>query len=416
MYSLKHLIRTLGLTLVLAAMTACGGGGGESTPVVVQPVSSQPTQSNVLPLAVDSGPVGNGVNRLFASVTVCQPGNATLCQTIDHILVDTGSAGLRLLSSALTPALRLPTSSGAAGFPLLNCVQFIDNTYGWGPVALGDLVIGGKTASSVPIQVIADPAYKALDSVCSSAGTATEINNTDTLGANGVLGIGLFKEDCGTACATNPANGYYFTCTSSGCTATVGTTASTRQQVQNPVPLFAADNNGFLIDLPAVGASGADILSGSLIFGVGTKSNNQLGAGKVLTTNSSGYISTLLLGRTLSNSFIDSGSNGLYFDNSTLASCSVQSGAWGYYCPATSTAFSAILTGANAVSSPVTFSVSNALTLFNNPTLSVLPTLAGPIGDRRTFDWGLPFFYGRRVFFGIEGLTSTGGTGPFYAF
>lgn len=416
MYFLKHLVRTTGLALVAAAISACGGsGGGESTPVVPA-ASSQPAQSNVLPLTVDSGPVGNGVNRLFASVTVCQPGNAALCQTIDHILVDTGSAGLRLLSSAVTPALRLPTSNSATGLPLLNCVQFIDNTYGWGPVALGDVVIGSKTAASVPIQVIADPGYKSLDSVCSSAGTAIEINSADTLGANGVLGVGLFKEDCGTACTTNAANGYYFTCTTSGCTTATGTTASTRQQVKNPVPLFESDNNGLLIDLPAVSTGGAASLSGSLIFGVGTQSNNQLGAGKVLTTNSSGYIGTQLLGRTLSDSFIDSGSNGLYFDASTLASCSVQSGAWGFYCPAASTAFSATLVGANAVTSPVSFSVTSALTLFNNPALSVLPTLAGPIGDRRTFDWGLPFFYGRRVFFGIEGQTSTGGTGPFYAF
>ena len=72
--------------------------------------------------------------------------------------------------------------------------------------------------------------------------------------------------------------------------------------------------------------------------------------------------------------------------------------------------------GANGVSVPVAFSLNNALASFSTGTLAVIPTLSGTIGDARTFDWGLPFFYGRRVFAGIEGQPSTLGTGPFYAF
>ena len=37
------------------------------------------------------------------------PGSTTNCQTVDNVLVDTGSAGLRILKSAL------PTVSGLAG-------------------------------------------------------------------------------------------------------------------------------------------------------------------------------------------------------------------------------------------------------------------------------------------------------------
>src|SRR5450830_969650 len=235
-----------------------------------------------------------------------------------------------------------------------------------------------------------------------------------TLGANGIIGLGLLKEDCGSACAAHVGNGFYFTCTDASCIATVGTTASTTKQVKNPVPLFASDNNGVLIDLPAVSSAGASSLSGSLIFGIGTQSNNQFTSGAVLTTSSSGYITTVLAGQSLSTSFIDTGSNGLFFDSSTIPNC-VGSNA-GFYCPSSRTTLSATVLGANGSSSPVSFSIDNASALFAGGSNAVLPTLSGPIGDAHTFDWGLPFFYGRRVFSGIEGQASSLGTGPFYAF
>ena len=39
------------------------------------------------------------VNILYVNVTICAPGSTTNCQTIDHVQVDTGSQGLRILSS-----------------------------------------------------------------------------------------------------------------------------------------------------------------------------------------------------------------------------------------------------------------------------------------------------------------------------
>ena len=72
--------------------------------------------------------------------------------------------------------------------------------------------------------------------------------------------------------------------------------------------------------------------------------------------------------------------------------------------------------GATGATAPVNLAVDNALQLFASPANAVLPTLAGTFGDSQGFDWGLPFFYGRRVFLGIEKETSTVGTGPFYAF
>ncbi|ABD70519.1 conserved hypothetical protein [Rhodoferax ferrireducens T118] len=432
MYCNKFLNRVLALALVATLVTACGGGGGGSTPAPSAPavptapevpsapvVPTVPEAANVSKVTVDAGPSGTGynVNRLYTTVTVCSPGSTTQCQTIDHVLVDTGSFGVRLLSSAMDTTLNLKRSTGASGLPLLNCAQFVDLSFAWGPVVKADVVLGGKTAASVPIQVIADPSFNSLAAVCSSG---TAITNATILGANGILGIGLFKEDCGARCNNIVNNGSYYTCTTASCT---GAKASLAQQVKNPVPLFASDNNGVLIDLPGASSAGAPNLSGSLIFGIGTQSNNQWTSGAVLTTDAVGYVTTLLAGQNLpnnfTNSFIDSGSNGLFFDSTTITKCG-PSGA-GFYCPTPPVNLSATLLGANGVITPeILFSIDKATDLFTGGVNHVLPTLAGDIGDipghPSTFDWGLPFFYGRRVFFGIEGQASTLGTGPFYAF
>ena len=177
-------------------------------------------------------------------------------------------------------------------------------------------------------------------------------------------------------------------------------------------PLFAADNNGVLIELPAVSPADASSLSGSLIFGIGTQPNNQMTSGGVLTTSSAGYITTLLAGQTLNTRLIDTGSNALYFDAGTILTCA----GGRFYCPSSRIILSTTLVGVNALSIPVSFSIDNALGLFAGAPKAVLPTLSGPIGDAQTVDWGLPFFYGRRVFSGIEGQASSLGTGPFYAF
>jgi len=112
---------------------------------------------------------------------------------------------------------------------------------------------------------------------------------------------------------------------------------------------------------------------------------------------------------------LDTGSNGLYFDSAAIPICTA-SGSTVFYCPSSRITLSATLVGANAVSIPISFSIDNALALFGNPSQAVLPTLSGPVGDAHSFDWGLPFFYGRRVFIGIEGQASSLGTGPYFAF
>ena len=390
---------------VCLAAISCGGG---STLYVPPPPVITPG-SNVVALVVGAGPTGNSVNALYTTVTVCMPGSATQCQTIDNILVDTGSYGLRLLAPPLT--LSLGVLAAPDGNVLAECTVFVDG-YSWGPVALADVQIAGESASSVPVQIIGDSRYTTVPADCSGTGGAAE-NTVATFGANGVLGIGAFVQDC-PDCAASALSAFYYSCTSTTCVNSVAPLAS---QVQNPIPLFGTDNNGSIIELPTVAAGGAANVTGSLIFGIDTESNNQSGTQTVLALQTSGLnaggVTTIYNGQTLTASFIDSGSNALYFNDPNIAPCTSISFA-GFYCPAAAGTYSATIQGANAVSAAVTFQVADAETL--PQAYTAFPALAGTSSIPGSFDWGLPFFYGRQVFTAIAGYTTSAGTGPYVAF
>jgi len=399
--------------VVCASVLSCGGSGTVSTsPTGTGTTTTTPTGSNVASVVVNSGPANNTVNTLFTSITVCVPGSTTNCQTIDNIQVDTGSYGLRLLASALT--LSLAVQPAAVGNSLVECTEFADG-YSWGPVALVDLTIAGESAASLPVQLIGDSRFPNVPADCSTTG-GTEEDTVTAFGANGILGIGVFAQDCGSTCVSTAEPASYYGCSSTECTATTVPLAS---QVQNPVTFFASDNNGSIIVLPTVAEEGAATVTGSLIFGIDTQSNNASGTETVLTVDSSlGYLTASFNGSPtpLSHSFIDSGSNAIYFNDSDIQQCTDASFT-GFYCPPSSLALTVTLEGVNGVSSVVDFTVDNAETLGNtNPTFTAFPTLAGtnPIAD--SFDFGLSFYYGRRVATALEGVTTSVGTGPYVAF
>ena len=268
---------------VLAAMVGllvgCGGGGGSSEPVPPVPTN------NVQAITVDGGPAGDQPNVAYVTVTVCAPGSTSNCQTIDHVMVDTGSTGLRIQSSVLPASLALPQQKDANGNAIVECAQFISE-FTWGSVNMADVRIAGELASSVPVQVIGDSALPPIPQSCSSSGPPA--NSVDTMGAKGILGVGHTLQDCGQLCAKTAIPGGYYICpASSGCRPTA---VAIDRQVQNPAAMFAADNNGVLIQLPAIPASGAATVTGSLIFGIGTQSNNALGSATVLGVDPDGNI------------------------------------------------------------------------------------------------------------------------------
>jgi len=400
-----------GIALLIGITTgSCGGGSppGTSTTTTTTTTTVTPT-SNVVAVTVDGGPSSNAVNTLYTTVTVCMPGSTTECQTIDNIQVDTGSFGLRVLASVLT--LSLPVEQLSGGNALVECTQFVDG-YSWGPVSTADIQVSGESASSLPVQVIGSSNFATVPSTCSSTGPAED--TVAQFGANGILGIGVFAQDCGPGCVGSGSPGYYYSCSQTACSPTAASLAS---QVQNPVPLFATDNNGTILMLPNVPADGAATLAGSLIFGIDTESNNASGTQTVLTLDESGFFTTSYNGTALSTSFVDSGTNGIFFNDSSITACS-SSDFSGFYCPANTLNLSATLTGVNNVSATVDFSVANAETLAtDNPTFTALPSLGGTYtSSTTTFDWGLPFYYGRRVATAIQGYTTSVATGPYVAF
>jgi hypothetical protein len=315
-------------TLVLDGCLKSNGPPGGTSPPAPTP--------NVMALNVDSGPVGasGAINHAYVTVKVCVSGSQNDCASIDHVLLDTGSFGLRLVRSVLAAhAVTLAAETDGQSRTIEECVSF-NGGQTWGPVALADITLAGEVAAKLPVQVMDDTgAGSPPPSGCGSNGTL--INDVSGFSANGVLGVGVLIEDCGPACATAAAPlPFYYGCSAAGsCTAE---NVPLDQQVTNPVAMFAADNNGVVIQLPALAnANGDASVQGELIFGIDTQSDNSMPSTgiTVLGANGSGDFETTYNGApTALPSLVDSGTDAYSFNDPTIAVCA--SGAFvGYYCP-----------------------------------------------------------------------------------
>ena len=362
---------------------------------------------NMLTVTVNGGVAPGGYpNEPCVSVTICSPGTST-CQTIDNVLLDTGSYGLRIFKSILTVSLTQVASGSGS---LTECIQYNDYSADWGPVQLADIILGNEPAVRVPIQII-DSTFSGYNS-CSLNGQYTLDTNPTTTGFNGILGVGLFTEDCGSDCTSVANNGWYYTCSGSKCSAT---TVPLSNQVKNPVSLLPLDNNGFIVQfLTPVPLGGLPSVNGNLILGIGTRSNNiPSGVTMYPADPTLGEFTTVFNGKTYSDSFIDSGSNGLFFDQGSISALTI-CGDW--FCPSSTQSFSATTKGyTGSPSGTVSFQIGDASTLLSpsNPN-KVFIELGG---TDTSFDWGFPFFLVQQsVYVGIDGQTSSLGTGPYWAY
>jgi hypothetical protein len=417
-----------------STVTTLSGGGLSGTQTGQEVVLSEPKGSNTTEIVVDYGPVEafslGLVNVPFVTVTVCQPGGAP-CATIDHVLLDTGSIGLRVLKSAvaglvLPPVNAAPAAGGATTGVAVECYPFVVGGL-WGPVVRGDVQIGGERAEALPLQLIDDSAApaQAPPQDCIDAADGTLLKSVTTLQAKGVLGVGMISHDCGQACLGPPPPGgfvQYYTCSG-------GTCAPARvpadEQLQNPVAHFSVNNNGTIIMLPAIPQTGATTVRGRLVMGIGTQANNQLLAqAKVVfvetdpaKTDTYLYAGVTVQGRHYPNAYIDSGSNGIFFDDPTLPRTCVSgtSEPAPWYCPSAVEQRSATITDATGFVAPFDFSVANADQLFSTSNVAFDNLAATPGMGSQSFVLGLPFFYGRSVYTAIW-FQPLATQGPWWAF
>ena len=462
----------LGALWVLAVCVGCGGGDSSVTTYSggLVPATSvsidTPTGSNTTEVIVDGGPASFSVgamNTPYVTVTVCAP-SSTRCATIDHVFLDTGSYGLRVLKSRVAsltlPALTLAadaqrqTPAGTA----VECYPFVLGGV-WGPLARADVHMAGETATAIPIQLIDDSgsASLAVPADCiaaaggvSSTGQSPIFDSAASLQANGILGIGMMGFDCGLTCTTASYAGFhiqYYVCPDQLTANCQAAAVPVAQQTQNPVVHFVpddgnaqADNTGTIVSLPALPTLGAGVARGRLVFGIGTRSNNQIAAGaKTLRVDANPssptylYFTTTIGSASYPYSYIDSGSNAFFFNDASIGqACSSSAGgqSGGWYCPSgtVSVLRNASLSDSFGNAASIDFSVANADVLFSGSS-TAFANLGGSLGldqlncqatrtcqnPEKTFAWGLSFFFGRSVYTSIWGQALST-NGPWNAF
>lgn len=365
------------------------------------------------------------------TITLCAPGSTTNCQTIDHIILDTGSVGMRIVTQALNANLlaAMPAEADTAANPVGECYQYV-NSYAFGSVRTADFSIAGEKVASIPFQAIGDTGrFASVPSTC-SAGGGTDIQTVADFGANGIIGVGTTATDCGTFCATGGQSAaIYYDCPTAGCSAIIARKSNESppfEQLPNPVAAFASDNNGVILTLPAVPENGAANVTGTVTFGIGTQSDNMLTAANILplTTSASrlgpGVLTATYKGKNLTQSFLDSGSNNYFFIDTTLTPCT-DPDLIAFYCPAAPLLLSPVLTATNGTQASGAFTLYNPLNVIPTataaPGLGINPTLVKPpLPFANSFDFGLPFFFGRSVYTAIEGRPAGGVQGPYVAF
>jgi len=394
------------ITSPMGCGTVTSTGTGNSTPIVV----------DGFPCAVAGGAgTVNVPQRPYISVKICAPNSTTNCQIVDHILLDTGSTGLRIAASALLPTLQ----PGATGLPLLagsnstvtltECETYVDS-YVYGPLVNVDVTIAGEFAKNSTMQVIGTPGFP-VPSGCSSVG-GFEINSVQTFGANGLMGVNLDTVD--TALFFDCNNGAFGACWQN----------LTYAGMPSVVTQFATDNNGVVISLPAIDATGAtDVVTGTLLFGVSTQNNNTpvwptLTLNTVNNTDNYnfGSFSAQIDGNWYS-AYLDSGTEQVFFDeptNTGLNPCATASIYAGLYCPTRTQNLSFYVTdyGSKSILGILPFSLVNPANL-NSNTIAY-SNVGGPISSSSTVDqevaFGLATFFGHTNYFLFNGyaVPSTG--------
>lgn len=375
-------------------------------PATITPVSG----SNTAAITVDGKTM---INQPYVTITLCASNaqGSSQCATVDRMILDTGSSGVRVVASALSSAFaaQMPAQTGATddpggNAPIAQCATF-GSGFTWGSVKRAAVTIGGETSSVIPVQLIGDAKF-AVPTDCSARG-GKDLSTVSALGGNGIVGISNLVYDHAASANTIYPAGFYYCSSATSCT---NTRVAVSKQPMNPVAAFPSDNNGTIIRLPGLSSAGAGGATGQVIFGIGTQQNNTMPSGvNILPLNQYGYFTSVYKGRLLTVSAVDSGTNMFVFPDSAIPISN------GFYVPAAPLALAAIFQAASGAGTPINvpFEIANANNLyasgnaaFNNFGMNASGMVL----------WGLPFFYGRTVYTVLENAKVGAQAGPFVAF
>lgn len=393
------------ITFFLLCVLACcqapgsGSGGGSGATLNVAGI-------NTMPITVGSGavcnnPSGTYPNEPCVTVTICVP-NTPTCQTISDIILDTGSVGLRLFSSAVKITLPQETYSS---LPVAECAMF-GSSNSWGNIVSATLTLGQESPVTVPTQLINPTFANKYSSTGSPVGTSICSGNSIMYSPsnseyNGILGVGILQNDA------QYGSPHYYTCSGTVCN---NVTLPQADYVGNPVTFLSQDNNGVLIELPPVNSSGTSSAQGTLVFGVDTESNNSSIGLTAFSASNVGDIDSTFNGNS-EVAYFDSGSNGLYFYDTGVATCSGYNSSW--YCPSSTLSLPVTISGTGGTPSEnIYMSVADASNLFSTSN-SAFDDLAG-VGTGGVVDLGLSYFYGKIIGLVINAQYSGAGTGPLF--
>lgn len=408
-------IKLLQISLLTLTLGACNNGSSSNSKAIGP---TDPGSGNTVPLIVDGGYNYDAINRPFIALRLCQSGTSN-CQIFDHILVDTGSTGLRInqsqISSTLLAALTPITYQNQNVY---QCMQYAAG-YDFGQVFSADVRLADKFASSISIEIINDGDQTGIPATCTGS---TSFANLNEMGAKGIIGINPYSY---------PDNNY----TSGGVylgsnyTQVNDPTTIPTQLNINPVAALGSESSGFIMTLPSVTGASNGILEGSLILGLNTESNNMISsllAESLITVVTGSNDSSFPVGFFISStsaggvgdtdSIFDSGTPTYYFYSSMQQCTGSQAG---FYCP-TSTA--------NSWNSTITPESGSAISLavqiigYSAIDQSIMPGL-GEVASYSNLDltlYGLTFFFGHSIYVGLmgpAGSTNTPlGTSPVWGY
>jgi hypothetical protein len=420
-------------SLALLTLAACGGAASKSdfamsehdaaapistdfaTRVDLNPIdydAGLPSGPNIVPFYVDGS--FESFNVGYITITICAPGTST-CQTIDHVSIDTGSVGLRLTANAINADVlaALPVTQ-VGGQDLAECYTYASG-YVFGSVRTVDLSMSAELAPAMPVQILGD-----VTNVPTSCAQPGEPSLIDQL-ANGIMGVAALTPDCGSRCTTtaNQESPAYYGCTAGTCAATIGVPVS--QQLPNPVAALTTDNNGYIIDLPAISdVVGGASPTGTMTFGIGTQTNNAFTASTVFDASASGgliALSALIGGENVRYTVFDSGTPFYLFQLPGLQDCFGMFE--GLFCPPNVQSFEMPLTDRSSFSAEFHFKIGNGADLFSNSPddATAFDDIGADTGPGAgIIILGLPSFFGRRFFFGLSDQTIGTHIGPIYAY